>query len=385
LTPAIALSVSFVLSAAAFATELEHITVLRDETQYYIVPWLSQLKNRDLILTVREAHARAREQRGHEDPTARAVMLRSRDGGRTWSSKTVVDDQTYRFSTTKDSTVTELSDGSLLLSTYSSAVSPLPAGFPPGELLHYWRWTHEAQWTMRSTDNGTTWTERRIVRVSGLPPISTRTAPIELPDGTLLMAVYDEGPKRSGFDWSRSWLIRSNDKGVTWQNPSLIAEDPEYRRNFEEPSLLRRKNGELVSMIRITAGRSPLWPYEKEGYLWQSNSLDDGRTWSKPVKTVIWGYPAHVLELKDGRLLCTYGYRKKPFGVRACLSRDGGKTWDIQTEIVLRDDGGEWDLGYPTSVELPDGRVLTVYWFNQERLGDPKSETRFIAGTFYRP
>jgi hypothetical protein len=99
----------------------------------------------------------------------------------------------------------------------------------------------------------------------------------------------------------------------------------------------------------------------------------------------MWGFPAHLLELRDGRILCTYGYRRKPFGVRASISKDGGRTWDTQTEIILRDDGGTHDLGYPSSVELPDGRVLTTYWFNQQKEGDPKSETRFIAGTFYRP
>src|SRR5207244_1829828 len=112
-----------------------------------------------------------------------------------------------------------LSDGSLLFSTYTNAVSPLPAGFPNGEVARPYTLTHEAQWTKRSTDNGETWTERKIVRVVGLPPISTRTAPVELPDGTLLMAVYDEGPKRSGLDWSRSLLIRSTDKGFTWNSP----------------------------------------------------------------------------------------------------------------------------------------------------------------------
>lgn len=94
------------------------------------------------------------------------------------------------------------------------------------------------------------------------------------------------------------------------------------------------------------------------------------------MKTAIWGYPADVIELKDGRLLCVYGYRRKPYGLRAVISRDGGRT---------RDDGGDRDLGYPSSVEFPDGRVLTVYWIHHEKPGDPKSATRYVAGTFWRP
>ena len=70
--------------------------------------------------------------------------------------------------------------------------------------------------------------------------------------------------------------------------------------------------------------------------------------------------------------------------MRASISK-ARKTWDVQNEIILRNDGRTHDLRYPSSVELPDGRVLTTYWFNQQKEGDPESETRFIAGTFYRP
>lgn len=184
------------------------------------------------------------------------------------------------------------------------------------------------------------------------------------------MAVYGNDPKNSPY---RSWVIRSTDMGRTWGSPALLAEDAEKKLDFGEPCLLRTRNGRLIAMLRT------------EGYLYQSDSADDGRTWTPAVKTAMWGFPAHLLELKDGRILCTYGYRRPPYGLRACISADGGKSWNIQNEIILRDDGGTRDLGYPSSVQFPDGRVLTTYWFNQEKPGDPKSETRFIAGTFYRP
>jgi len=72
--------------------QVEHITVYRDDTLYLIIPWLLGLDNGDLVLTVREAQVRSKEQRGHVDPTARGILLRSRDGGRTWGEKVVVDD-----------------------------------------------------------------------------------------------------------------------------------------------------------------------------------------------------------------------------------------------------------------------------------------------------
>ncbi|MCY4373702.1 MAG: sialidase family protein, partial [Spirochaetaceae bacterium] len=72
--------------------------------------------------------------------------------------------------------------------------------------------------------------------------------------------------------------------------------------------------------------------------------------------------PGHLIRLADGRLLCTYGRRSTPFGQRACLSEDEGRTWRMDTEVVLRDDGAGTDLGYPASAEVSPGEVLTVYY-----------------------
>jgi hypothetical protein len=42
------------------------------------------------------------------------------------------------------------------------------------------------------------------------------------------------------------------------------------------------------------------------------------------------------------------------------MSNDGGETWHY--DWVLRDDGPDRDLGYPSSVELADGSIFTVYY-----------------------
>ncbi len=39
---------------------------------------------------------------------------------------------------------------------------------------------------------------------------------------------------------------------------------------------------------------------------------------------------------------------------------------------MLRDDGPDGDLGYPASVELPDGSLFTVY-YQKVRAGEPCS------------
>jgi hypothetical protein len=108
--------------------------------------------------------------------------------------------------------------------------------------------------------------------------------------------------------------------------------------------------------------------------------LDLGTTWSQLVDVTgnIGGNPPATLLLKDGRVCVTYGYRRKPTGVRARISSDEGRTWS--PEIIIRDDGFDGDLGYPRRVLRPDGRVFTVYYFN-----GPRGEDRAIEGTFWTP
>ena len=93
------------------------------------------------------------------------------------------------------------------------------------------------------------------------------------------------------------------------------------------------------------------------------------------------GHPTDLVQLSDGRLLASYGVRTQhaqPEGVRACFSSDNGETWDIQTEVQIRNDFSNWDVGYPESLELPDGRVLTVYYGNL-------FGKYFLGGTYWKP
>jgi hypothetical protein len=76
--------------------------------------------------------------------------------------------------------------------------------------------------------------------------------------------------------------------------------------------------------------------------------------------------------LRSGDVLATYGHRRPAFGQRACLSHDGGLTWDADNEIILRGDAANGDLGYPASVELEPGELLTVY-YQVDRPGEKAS------------
>ena len=69
-----------------------------------------------------------------------------------------------------------------------------------------------------------------------------------------------------------------------------------------------------------------------------------------------------MLDLEDGRLLCVYGHRRRPYGIRGCTSTDGGRTWNIDREIIIRADLPNRDLGYPSAVLRSPGRVFATYY-----------------------
>ena len=91
-----------------------------------------------------------------------------------------------------------------------------------------------------------------------------------------------------------------------------------------------------------------------------SRSFDGGKTWSEPHPIGVWGLPSHLLRLADGRLLMTYGHRRAPLGNQARISADEGATWS--EPMMISTDGTSGDLGYPSTAELPDGTLVTVWY-----------------------
>jgi hypothetical protein len=109
-----------------------------------------------------------------------------------------------------------------------------------------------------------------------------------------------------------------------------------------------------------------------EQRLCQADSDDMGYTWSTPRPiTDDQEFPGDVIRLQDGRLLLTYGRRVPPFGVQGMLSSDDGKTWDTGHKLLLVGDVGQRDCGYPSSAQMDDGAIVTVY-YAWSILGEPR-------------
>ena len=113
-------------------------------------------------------------------------------------------------------------------------------------------------------------------------------------------------------------------------------------------------DGTIIGLVRY---------HGEDNRMRQTVSKDGGRTWSPMVKTGMAGFPAHIVRLDDGKLVAVYGRRFSDlgYGEFAAISDDGGKTWDVENEIMLRHCHND-DLGYPSSCVLPGGDILTVYY-----------------------
>ncbi|MEJ7607759.1 MAG: sialidase family protein [Bryobacteraceae bacterium] len=121
----------------------------------------------------------------------------------------------------------------------------------------------------------------------------------------------------------------------------------------------------------------------KGSYVDLHRSDDNGSTWKlvsevTPEASSKSSNPPSMIRLKDGRLCVTYGHRLPPYGIKARISSDEGKTW--AEELWLRTGAGNHDLGYPRTVQRPDGKIVTIYYYNDNADGE-----RYIAATIWEP
>ncbi len=189
------------------------------------------------------------------------------------------------------------------------------------------------------------------------------------------MQIFLTAAKNGGGEgWP--FCARTTDGGQTWKFVGWIGPQPGEGGYAIMPSTVRLKSGGLLTMIR----RRGRFPEGKRWWLEPFLSPDDGQTWYLLDEPTIdnRGNPAAMIRLKDGRICLTWGSRSMPYGARAMLSEDEGQSWS--DEIILRDNGKVWDLGYPRTVQRADGNIFTAYYFN-----DDQGKERYIAGTIWNP
>lgn len=191
-------------------------------------------------------------------------------------------------------------------------------------------------------------------------PITSPHGPTELSDGSILWVgrTYDTANEP---DEIRAYTLDPESGKMTLLGKiehTLLA-DETYENC--EPHAIQLPDGRIIVHIRVhTAPSGSKKPAALT--LYQSESDDGGRTWTKPHALLgrTGGAPPHLLLHSSGALLCTYASRAEPYSILAMISRDGARTWEV--DHVLHVNGVNHDLGYPATVELRDGSLLTVFY-----------------------
>ena len=305
---------------------------------------------------------------GHVCPFGKSVISFSEDEGETWSAPTVAFDTLLDD---RDTGLVPFGENGLAVTTFNGGTASLREYAPRYDvrpaLAEYYRAylkvldaqpdpdRYAGSLIRFSHDSGRSFGP--IFKV----PVTSPHGPLALEDGSLLYVgnphVYRDGKVFHDCYRLQCWQIREDG------TQTLLGEvpPPPDGHTAEEPHAVLLPDGKLIVHIRIEhGGVSSLGDFFT---VYQSESTDGGRTFTVPHPIGaedVAGSPPHLL-YRDGLLISTYAHRAEPLQLRAAFSRDGGKTWDCDNVIAELPDPHS-DFGYPSSVKLKDGRILTVYY-----------------------
>lgn len=342
------------------AAIIKHGIIYRNlETPFHYHGWPSVCKMDDGALATVWSGFRV----AHVCPYGKTAMSISKDEGETWCPPMIINDTALDD---RDVGILNLKDKKLLITWFCHPKKwMLEKALPeskhlPTELLalseayigYYNTLTDEqskaGSYVRTSTDNGVTWDETVDV------PVSSPHGPTLLSDGSILYL-----GKKLFSEIGDVAAYASIDGGLTWEHRSTLQMPQDIPLNFfHEPHCVQLSSGRLLGAIRVHG--------EDYFSVFLTRSDDNGKTWTVPQPLIpngsnkkVCGSPPHLLLHSTGAVICSIGRRKDPCGEYVLISHDAGETWEEQ---VLRDDSITGDLGYPASVELSDGSILTVYY-----------------------
>ncbi len=332
----------------------EHVVVFKEAGIYAPFPSLRRDPKTGFFYTTFQ---KKRKKTHYETAAAVRGIMESRDGGRTWHA---VSRLPKGLVGPRPGEVFRCPDGALV-----GIRQTWRRWFPPERLKEFkgryrtstqgaekpgWFSVLSGGRLTRSEDGGKTWKNTPIPDLDTYVSCSSGWSCVQLRDGRVLRAFMVRRNARDSGDVYA--VITADGKRA---DVVRVMGDPEEKLRFTEETLVYETSKGVIWMLtRVEGG---------DDHLWQAVSRDGGSTWTSR-KTGIKGHPpSGLVKLRDGRLVLTYGYRHLPYGIRAVLSRDEGLTWDTKHIITLRNDGANYDLGYPRSMLLDDGRVLTIYYF----------------------
>lgn len=366
--------VGVLLAMAAGGQFLENVIVYEDPKFYAAFPSMVRRADGELVVAFRRAPERRAfgERVSHTDANSYLVLVRSKDGGKTWSREPELI-HAHPFGGSQDPCMVQLRDGTIVCTSYAWArLQPEAIGKLKPPVMRHDNYVFLGGYLVRSRDGGRSWQGPLV------PPACQGEANLDIFGNPV--AAYNRGAMCEGRDGKLYWVVASNhtnapqqssthllvseDKGETWKYSAVVAQDA--KAEFNETSIYETPKGDLVAFLR-TAN------FGDQTCIARSTDRGKSFQWKDAGFR---GHPHHALRLPDNRVLLVYGYRHKPFGVRARILNAECTDAGEAKEIVLRDDGGNGDLGYPWATMVSEDRALVVYYFNRA------DGTRHIAGTF---
>ena len=342
---------------------VRNVIIYEDTSFHSAFPSVIKRKDGELIVAFRRAPNRkifGEKGTSHVDPNSYLVKVTSRDGIN-WSKEPELI-YAHPYGGSQDPCMLQLRDGTVLCASYGWAFIR-PDGMPnlkkPNFVVSE-NVVFLGGYLVISKDGTKTW-ERPIYpphiepevnyNAYGQPlPAYNRGALYEGKNGQIFWVVAASDTPNSRK--TSNHLLISEDKGNTWKYSAPVA--VHETASFNEASVYETPKGDIVAFLR-TAGM--------DDQACIARSTDGGKTFEWQSMG-FQGHPLQALRLPDNSVLVTYGYRHKPYGIRARILNAECTDFATAQEIVLRTDGGTTDLGYPWSVLLDNNRVLVTYYFN---------------------
>jgi len=356
--------------------KIRDLVIYENPSFYSSFPSVVKRADGELLVAFRRAPDRnlfKEKEISHVDPNSYLVMVHSKDNARTWSEDPDLI-FAYPFGGSQDPCLLQLRNGNLLCMSYAWAFvrteglallkQPVSENVAGSVFL--------GGYYVLSDDAGKSWKgpyypphilPEIYLDAFGQPLTAyNRGELFESKGGRIYWVVaasYNNSSNNTG-----NYLLISNDKGLTWEYSCPVAVDDKV--SFNEASVYETVKGDVVAFIRTDSFND---------HACIARSTDGGKSFSHWQDMGFQGHPLHALRLPDNRVLLTYGYRHKPYGIRARILNQDCTDFNTSTEFTIRDDGGSGDIGYPWSVQLNGNQVLVVYYFNIS------NGTRHIAGS----
>ncbi len=202
---------------------------------------------------------------------------------------------------------------------------------------------------------------------------------LRLPSG-ILAQPYEQWKEynddRPGKPGAR--LRFSEDGGQTWPKYVTVAQHPKNQIAYWDQRLSIDPNtGNIVAMFWTHNFR-----LQHDIDIHISYGSPDGQIWTIPRNTTLPGQHCQPLCMGNNVLLAVYSRRRTSPAIVLSISRDLGKSWDHQEDVIIYDstqgpesgaegsrtqselwgDMEKWRFGHPRMVKLPNNEVFITYY-----------------------